>query len=239
MPLERRVVTLSCADASETKLKKASFDAVLTDPPYFGNVQYAELMDFCFVWLRKLVGTNEAAFARATTHNQNELTGNLNMGRGIEAFAEGLSKSFRQAAYALRPGAPFVFTYHHNQLESYLPVAVAILDARLVCSASLPCPAEMGASIHINGTGYSILDTVFVCRSTGRFPRRWLTADAKALAELVAEEIHMLQQPHFEPTQGDIRCMIFGNLIRLAVWHLRDGWSANGSTSVRLRKALE
>jgi hypothetical protein len=33
----------------------ASLDAVLTDPPYFGNVQYAELMDFCYVWLRRLV----------------------------------------------------------------------------------------------------------------------------------------------------------------------------------------
>ena len=34
----------------------ASLDAVFTDPPYFGNVQYAELMDFCYVWLRRLVG---------------------------------------------------------------------------------------------------------------------------------------------------------------------------------------
>mgnify|MGYP001769414628 CR=1 FL=1 len=29
----------------------------------------------------------------------------------------------------------------------------------------------MGASIHINGTGSSIIDTVFVCRSTGLYPR--------------------------------------------------------------------
>jgi hypothetical protein len=238
MPPERRAVTLSCADASETKLKKASFDAVLTDPPYFGNVQYAELMDFCFVWLRKLAGTDEAAFARTTTRNQNELTGNLNMGRGIEVFAEGLSKSFQKAAHALRPGAPFVFTYHHNQLESYLPVAVAILDSRLVCSASLPCPAEMGASIHINGTGSSILDTVFVCRSTGRFPRRWLTDNAKALAEIVTGEIVMLREAHFEPTQGDIRCIIFGHLIRLAVWNLRTAWYPSGPASDRLQRIL-
>jgi putative DNA methylase len=140
MPPERRAVTLSCADASETKLKKASFDAVLTDPPYFGNVQYAELMDFCYVWLRRLAGADETAFAGATTRNQNELTGNLNMDRGLETFAKGLSRSFQKAAYALRPGAPFVCTYHHNQLESYLPVAVAILYARLV--APLPSHAR-------------------------------------------------------------------------------------------------
>ena len=40
-----------------------SIDAVLTDPPYFGNVQYAELMDFCYVWLRRLVGSREKPFS--------------------------------------------------------------------------------------------------------------------------------------------------------------------------------
>ena len=47
---------------------------------------------------------------------------------------------------ALKPEAPFIFTYHHNTLEAYYPIAVAILDAGLVCSASFPCPAEMGGS---------------------------------------------------------------------------------------------
>jgi hypothetical protein len=37
----------------------------------------------------------------------------------------------------------------------------------LTCTGSLPCPAEMGASIHISGTGSSVVDTIFVCRSAG------------------------------------------------------------------------
>jgi adenine-specific DNA methylase len=36
-----------------------------TDPPYYGNVQYAELMDFCYVWLRKLI--DDPAFKHHTT----------------------------------------------------------------------------------------------------------------------------------------------------------------------------
>lgn len=74
-------------------------------------------------------------------------------------------------AMALKPGAALVFTYHHNDLASYYPLAVAIFDAGMTCSTSLPCPAEMGDSIHINGTGSSIIDTVFVCRSTGTVSR--------------------------------------------------------------------
>src|SRR5262245_57170396 len=38
-----------------SNLKANSLDAVFTDPPYFDNVQYAELMDFCDVWLRRLL----------------------------------------------------------------------------------------------------------------------------------------------------------------------------------------
>jgi site-specific DNA-adenine methylase len=51
-----RTVSIACADASLQAIPSASLDAVFTDPPYFGNVQYAELMDFCYVWLRRLVG---------------------------------------------------------------------------------------------------------------------------------------------------------------------------------------
>jgi len=66
------------------------------------------------------------------------------MGRGLEHFTEGLSAIFIRMAKALKPGAPLAFTYHHNTIEAYYPVAVAVLDAGLTCSASLPCPGEMG-----------------------------------------------------------------------------------------------
>ena len=220
----KKGVALECGDASETDFEARAFDAVLTDPPYFRNVQYAELMDFCYVWLRKLVQAAHPEFTGHSTRHANELTGNVNMGRTIEHFTEGLSRVFSKMEKALKPGGPMAFTYHHNSLEAYLPVAVAILDSRLVCSASLPCPAEMGASIHINGTASSIIDTVFVCRSTGSFPRRWLALDASALARVVLDDLRRLELGGIAPTQGDIRCIVLGHLVRLAVWNLRQGW---------------
>src|SRR5437588_11341982 len=120
-----------------------------------------------------------------------------------------MAQVFLCMAVALKPGAPLALTYHHNSLDAYFPIAVAILDSGLVCSASLPCPAEMGASIHINGTGSSIIDTVFVCRSTGRFPRRWLAETPAAMAKVVAEDLSLLQQGAVKPTQGDTRCIVF------------------------------
>ena len=239
VPSERRKVDLSCQDASVAKLPHASLDAVFTDPPYFGNVQYAELMDFCYVWLRRLVGAQTSAFDNSTTRNANELTGNVNMGRDLEHFTQGLSTVFKRMSQALKPGAPLAFTYHHNTLEAYFPLAVAMLDAGLTCSATLPCPAEMGASIHISGTGSSIIDTIFVCRSTGRVPRRWIVSSSGEIAYLVAEDLEKLQAGKVNPTPGDIRCIIFGQIIRLAVWHLRADWQKEASFSKKLQTVSE
>jgi len=231
-----KVVNLSCQDAASCNLPDASLDAVFTDPPYFGNVQYAELMDFCYVWIRKLVGQNSGAFNAASTRTPDELTGNVDMGRGIEHFTEGISSVFQRMARALKPGSPLAFTYHHNNIEAYYPVAVAILDAGLTCSASLPCPAEMGASIHINGTGSSIIDTVFVCRTTGLVQRKWLAKSPDEVARIVDEDLNHLRAGNVKPTPGDIRCVTYGHLTRLAIWSLRKGWDKNEPTTLRIAK---
>jgi hypothetical protein len=192
-------------------------------------------MDFCYVWLRKLVGKNIPGFSAPSTRNPGELTGNENMGRGLEHFTEGLSSVFQRMASALKPGAPLAFTYHHNKIDAYYPPAVAILDARLTCSASLPCPAEMGASIHISGTKSSILDTVFVCRLTGRVPARWVVDSPDGVAGLVRADLDELSTPNYTATLGDIRCIIFGHLMRLAVWYLRKDWNRQRPTDQRLQ----
>jgi len=232
----RRKVELYCADSAAVEIPPGSLDAVLTDPPYFRNVQYAELMDFCYVWLRRLVDGGIEAFRNESTRNANELTGNEDMGRGLVHFTDGLSSVFRRMADALKVGAPLAFTYHHNDLAAYHPIAVAILDAGLTCTVSLPCPAEMGASIHINGTGSSIIDTIFVCRSTGSVPRKDVVDSAKRVAELVEEDLAKLRAGNVRPTSGDVRCIAYGHLIRLAIWNLRQAWDKNLDTDKRLSK---
>jgi hypothetical protein len=127
-------------------------------------------------------------------------------------------------ANALKLGAPFVFTYHHNDLKAYVPIAISILDSGLICTASLPCPAEMGASIHINGSGSSIIDTVFVCRLSGSIPGKQLPNSVVGVANLVDEDLDKLRIGNVKPTFGDTRCIAYGHLIRLAIWNLRSSW---------------
>ena len=231
---ERKKVELHCSDAATANLAPNSLDGVFTDPPYFGNVQYAELMDFLYVWLRQLVKNEDDAFQSSSTRNHDELTANADMGRGIEHFTDGLSRVFQVMSRALKPGAPFVFTYHHNDLKAYLPIAVAILDAGLTCTATLPSPAEMGASIHISGTKSSTVDTVFVCRTTGVITKQTLVETPPAVAGLVSQDIDALEAGGVRVTEGDTRCLTFGHLIRLAIWAHRGGWDKSISVQRKL-----
>jgi adenine-specific DNA methylase len=236
---EKRIVDIRCEDASTVILTPASIDAVFTDPPYYGNVQYAELMDFCYVWLRRLIGISIPAFKKESTRNPGELTGNDDMGRGLDHFANGLSSVFLRMAEALKPGSPLAFTYHHNDIMAYIPIAVAVLDAGLRCSASLPCPAEMGASIHINGTGSSIIDTIFVCRSKGLVPKKWLVASISEIARLVLADLGKLKAANVKCSHGDTRCIAYGHLIRLAIWSLHGEWDAHEAIAKRMGKVYD
>lgn len=111
---------------------------------------------------------------------------------------------------------------------------MAILDAGLTCSASLPCPAEMGGSIHIHGTGSSIVDTIFVCRDGGIMSRAWLFEDATQLAQIMTRELADLRTAGMKPTVGDIRCIAYGHLTRMAIWNLRPLWDTSYPTKTKL-----
>src|SRR5262249_26330176 len=99
---------------------------------------------------------------------------------------------------------------------------------------SLPCPAEMAASIHINGTGSSVVDTIFVCRclkDSGQQPQR---VTPNSIALLVQEDIARLRAGNVEPTAGDVRCILFGHLVRGAIGGLRPTWTRQQPTEQRL-----
>jgi hypothetical protein len=92
----------------------------------------------------------------------------------------------------------------------------------------------MGGSIHINKTSSSIVDTVFVCRSRGKVPRRWIAHTPEDIAVLASEHLEQLRAGKVTPTRGDLRCIIFGHIIRMAIWHLRRTWNRDSSVAEKL-----
>lgn len=231
----KRAALLRCASITAQPLPENSVDLVLTDPPYFANVQYSELMDFCYAWLRRLM-PNVPFFDRPTSKSEDEVTGNVTAGRDIEAFAERLSEVFRAAVHALRPGSPFVFTYHHNDLSSYAAPVVSVLDAGLVPCTTLVCPSEMRGSIHINSADSSRVDTVFVLRK----PPVGIRGDrATPLKERVVEHVQNLVDAGLTVSNGDRRCIRHGLLAESAVRVLAPAWSREAPIEARMEAARD
>ncbi len=235
-----RAAWLNCAPSQNVPLMPDSLDGVFTDPPYFANVQYAELMDFCYVWLRKLVNGDAIAFASRSTRTQDELTGNETLGRGLGEFAAGLSEIFCRMASALKPGAPLCFTYHHNSPAAYAPLVVAILDAGLTTTGVLPAPAEMTASLHIAGTKSSIVDSVFVCRDAKWVrSRREGWADERTRDERVSADALGIADGGYRCTPGDLACLTAGHIAADAVRALERSWNLDLPAEVRLKVVTE
>jgi hypothetical protein len=55
------------------------------------------------------------------------------------------------------------------------------------------------------------------------------------VAGLVHEDLQCLRAGGVKPTLGDIRCIIYGHLIRLAIWRLRTRWDKTRPVIERLR----
>lgn len=224
LPPRSRRVSVECESATDATLPPNSVDAVFTDPPYYGNVQYGELMDFCYVWLRSLARRESRAFDPPHSLSPKELTGNRTSSRDLVHYTEGLAQVFRRMATAMKVGAPLAFTFHHNRLEVYAAIGVAILDAGLTCTAAFPCPAEMSGSIHIRGTHSSILDTVFVCRAPSVTGAVKAPKSAAEVEKAVAADLRALTAAGLRPTTGDIRCLTFGRLTAAVVPRLIRDW---------------
>lgn len=227
-PVEERAAWIACEPSQTLKLAPNSLDGVFTDPPYYDMVQYAELMDFCFVWLRKFLSHEIEEFQRASTRTGHELTGNNTLKRGIVSFTEGMSEVFRTMARAMKPGAPFVFTYHHNSPSAYAPLVVALLDSGLNCTAVLPAPGEMAASLHIAGTSSSILDSVFVCRATN------MVSDYGSVEDRVERDRLAMEAAAYRCTVGDLLCLRAGHVAADTVRALHGEWDVNVPLDERL-----
>ena len=132
----------------------------------------------------------------------------------------------------MKPGRPFVFTFHDNDLDAYGAVTVALLDAGLVPMRTIGCPSEMRGSIHINGSGSSRVDTVFVLRKPpAALPKR------RELADLVDDQVAHLERAGVHVSEGDIRCLTYGVLAEAAIRSLRDTWDTKLPGHERLERA--
>jgi adenine-specific DNA methylase len=155
--------------ATELPYPDNFFDAVLTDPPYYDNVPYADLSDFFFVWLKRTVGDlHPELFATPLAPKSQEMVADASKAGGMEEarrrFEEMLTQAFREIHRVLKPDGIAVIVFAHKTTAAWETVLQALLDAGLYMTASWPIHTEMQARLRAQESAALASSIYMVCR---------------------------------------------------------------------------
>lgn len=134
--------------ATSLPLDSESFDAVITDPPYYDNISYAVLSDFFYVWLKRAVGNlYPEHFASVLTPKKSEaIADNKRYGKKAKDFYEKMMlDAFSEAKRVLKPNAPLVVVYAHKTTLGWSTLVDALRQAGFTVTEAWPLDTEMGA----------------------------------------------------------------------------------------------
>lgn len=163
--------TTTCLLALDSRtlrdLPPESIDHVITDPPYAGNVNYAELTDFYYVWLNAMLGQVVSAFAPEQTPKLNEIIVNPVRGRTFADFENDLANAFSECHRVLKPEGVLAFTYHHSAIEAWDALLRAVISSGFEIQAVYPVQSDAETSTHLAETSGISYDLVHVCRKRG------------------------------------------------------------------------
>jgi putative DNA methylase len=126
-----------------------SFEAVITDPPYYDNVSYSNLSDFFYVWLKRTIGhLYPEHFTSEATPKKSEVIAAFYRHGGDKTksrlfYEEMMAQAFREAHRVLKLGGPMVVVYAHKTTLGWSTLVDALREAGFTVTEAWPLNTEM------------------------------------------------------------------------------------------------
>ncbi len=218
---------LRCQTAEDLSfVPEGKVDAVITDPPYYSNVMYAELSDFFYIWLRLgLKDRYPEAFGPPYAPKGREIVVNQKQGKNEQFFLSGLARVFRECRRVLKDNGIMAFTFHHAEADAWADVLQALLDASFYVVAVYPVFSEMRTSGHIRGKRARSFDTIVVARkktpATEQGEISWERLKDEVYRK-ATEAIEVVRRTHpqlMEDFLPDVETIIFGKCLEVYSQH--------------------
>ncbi|MEU5435434.1 DUF1156 domain-containing protein [Streptomyces sp. NPDC020719] len=174
--------------AASLPLPDNSQDAVITDPPYYDNISYADLSDFFYVWLKRSVGflypthlggeltpKKKEAVVAAYRHSGNKEDARRH-------YEDLMEQAFTEAHRVLKPGAPLVCVYAHKTTSGWSSLVESLRNAGFTITEAWPLDTEMPERAVGRGTA-SLASSIFLVARKRR-PDAGVGSEADVMAEL-------------------------------------------------------
>jgi len=153
------------------QIEDGSITAVVVDPPYADNVQYSELADFFYVWLKRTQGHrrpewfstylcehDQEAVVNITRHREKNPSPSKK-GKKSNSTAEARAKAhafyqtmmadtFRESRRILRDDGVLTVMFTHKKQEAWEALFTSLIQAGFTITATWPVKTESEHSLH-------------------------------------------------------------------------------------------
>ena len=153
------LIELSNEDAADLPLADGSVHAVVMDPPYYANVQYAELSDFFYVWLKRTAGNlYPHLFSEELTEKATEAVANparfqefdkRNATKLARAdYQAKMTRIFAEAHRVLVDDGLLTVMFSHKEAEAWDTLGQSLIESGFQIDTSWPVHSEFEHSLH-------------------------------------------------------------------------------------------
>ena len=190
---------VSRGSATTLEWPDLSMDAVVTDPPYYDNVPYADISDFFYVWQKRTIGhLYPEHFATELTPKKAEATAlasrhNGNMEQARREYETLMARAFAEAHRILKPGAPMTVVYAHKTTLGWATLVDALRKSGFIVTEAWPLDTEMKARLVAMDTSALASSIFLVARKRDGAKTGSYEAQVHAeLEEIVRERVETL-----------------------------------------------
>ena len=137
---------------------RRDFSAVITDPPYYDSINYADISDFFYVWLKRSIGfLHPDLMALPLTPKREQTVMNVYASNGAEGrerkeaaqrhYVDGMASAFQAMAGSLEPAGLSGVVFAHTDPDAWATLIEGLIGAGLVPDASWPIDTEIGTKL--------------------------------------------------------------------------------------------
>lgn len=207
------VVNASSGERGQFEYKMLT--AVVTDPPYYDAIAYADISDFFYVWLKRTLGSiYPMNFTTPQTPKTEECTAlkhhrNNSEEEAKRHFENKLTEIFDAIEYQTSDVVSIMFA--HQSTEAWTTLCNSILGARMNITGSWPMDTERAVrTLAIAGAALESSVTVS-CRPSERNGYESFKRVKKAIEAKVTEEVNALYELGFRG--ADLLTACFGQAV--------------------------